>query len=190
MAAISTILAATAAAAAIGGTAASVYGAQGAAKAQGAAAQNQYISSQFQMAGTDVQAQAAALQTQQQLLQINTQKTAIGLQQQQDDLRRVAANLDASRRSREEIRKGISARAQATAAAINQGAGDRGSSALGGAEGTISGRIGTNLMGVFQNQQIGNKIFDLNKDISQNYLSGQDQNAGIVSQSLGYNQSY
>lgn len=186
MAAISTILAATAATAAIAGTGMSIYGAQGAAKTQGAAANNQYIANQFQMAGTDVQAQAAALQNKQQTLAIDTQKQAIQYQQQSDDLRRVAANLDASRRSREEVRKGISARAQATSAAINQGAGDVGSSALGGASGTISGRVGTNLMGIFQNQQIGNKLFDVNKQISQNYLNAQDTNKGYVQQSLGY----
>lgn len=188
MAAFTTILAATAAAAAIAGTATSIYGAQGQAKAQASAAQNQYTANQFQMAGTDVQAQAAALQNQQQLLAIQTQKTAIGYQQQSDDLRRNAANLDASRRQREEIRKGISARAQATSAAINQGAGDAGSSALGGASGTISGRIGNNLMGIFQNQEIGNKLFDVNKAISQNYMNAQDQNAGYVQQSLGLQQ--
>lgn len=165
-----------------------IYGAQGQAKSQAAAANNQYIASQFQEAGTDVQAQAAALQNQQQVLAIDTQKQAIQYQQQQDDLRRVAANLDASRRTREQIRLGISARAQATAAAVNQGAGDVGSSALGGAAGTISGRIGTNLMGIFQNQQIGNKLFDINKQISQNYLNAQEVNKGYVQQSLGYQQ--
>lgn len=183
MAAFTSIIAATAAAAAIAGTATSIYGAQGAAKSQASAANNQFIAGQFQMMGTDVQSQALKVQQEQQQLQIETQKKAIGFQQQQDDLRRVAANLDASRRSREEIRKGISARAVATSVAINQGAGDAGSSALGGASGTISGRIGSNLMGIFQNREIGNKLFDFNKQISQNYLDSQTANAGLVAQS-------
>lgn len=181
----SSIIAATAAAAAVAGAGASIYASQKQSSAQGAAAQNQAMTSGWQSYATGIQQQALGVQTQQQELQISTQRNAIALQQQQDDLRRQAANLDAGRRTREAIRQGISARAQTLAVATAQGGADKGSSAVGGAEGSISGRVGNNLMGVYQNLQIGNSIFDLNKAISTNYLGAQDKNAGLVQQSAG-----
>lgn len=183
MAAISTILAATAATAAIAGTATSVYGASKASAANAASSHTQEMTAGWQSYATGIQQQALGVQTAQQELQISTQRKAIEMQQQQDDLRRQAANLDAGRRTRESIRQGIVARGQSLTAATHQGGGDTGSSAVGGAEGSISGRTGNNLMGIFSNLQIGNQIFDINKAISANYIAAQDENAGFVRQS-------
>lgn len=185
MAAISTAIAAVAATAAVAGTAYSIYGANKQSKAQEAAAQSQAIVGGLQASATGLQQQSLGIQTQQQELGIATQRKAIELQQQQDDIRRQAASLDATRRTRDMIRTGIVARGQALATATAQGAADSGSSAVAGAEGTISGRVGNNLLGVYQNQQLGNSIFDLNRSISANYINAQDVNAGFVQKSQG-----
>lgn len=78
---------------------------------------------------------------------------------QENGLRQNQMNLDAVRRKRDIIRQAQVAQANATAVANNQGAGQ--SSALQGALAGISGQAGTNLLGVSQNQEIGNKMFDL-----------------------------
>lgn len=57
------------------------------------------------------------------------------------------------------------ARANALSTATNSGAGD--SSALGGAYGSIAGQGNTGLLGVSQNQQLGNQIFAANQQANQ-----------------------
>jgi hypothetical protein len=91
--------------------------------------------------------------------QAQYQSQALALQKQEMAERRKAMELDARRRRREIIRQGIAARSAALATSTAQGA--QFSSALPGAYGGIEGRSGTNLQGVNQNQEIGERIFDL-----------------------------
>lgn len=185
MAAISSIIAATALAATAVGVGTSVYGASKQSEAQGNVAAGQAEQARIQQINTRFQQMGLGITQQQQQLQISTQRQAIQLQQQQDDVRRQAAKLDATRRTREMVRQSILANSQALTLASNQGANASGSSALGGARGTISGRTGTNILGVTQALQSGESIFDLNKAISTNYLSAQDKNSDLVGQSGG-----
>jgi hypothetical protein len=91
--------------------------------------------------------------------QAQNQAQALALQKQEQEERRKAMELDARRRRREIIRQGIAARSAALTTSTAQGA--QFSSALPGAYGDIEGRTGTNLTGVNQNQEIGERIFDL-----------------------------
>jgi hypothetical protein len=75
-----------------------------------------------------------------------------------------AMTLDANRRSMESIRAGMRARAMGLVAATSQGAG--GGSGLQGGYGSISGQMGTSLVGIAQNLEIGRNIFGLNTSIS------------------------
>jgi hypothetical protein len=95
--------------------------------------------------------------------QAKYQQQAIGLQQEAEAERKKQMNLEAMRRRREIIRQALAARSMALATATNQGA--SGGSALGGAYGQISGREGTSILGVNQNQEIGNNLFGINQSI-------------------------
>lgn len=180
MPAISSIIAATAVAASVAGTAVSVVGSQKSAAASGAIAQNQMQTAGLQRIAADFQSQSVGVNQEQQQLQISTQKTAIQLQQQEDDIRRQAATLDATRRQREIVRSGMIAHSGALVAATAQGASASGSSAIGGAEGGISGRSNVNSAGITGQLMLGSSIFDLNKQISSTYLNAQDKNATLV----------
>lgn len=76
----------------------------------------------------------------------------------ENELRRQQMNLDANRRKRDIIRQSQVATANAEAAAANSGA--LNSSGIEGARGSISGQAGVNFLGVSQNQEIGNKMFN------------------------------
>lgn len=93
-----------------------------------------------------------------------SQRDAIAAQKRAENDRQQQMNLDASRRRREQIRQSIQARSIAEANAVSQGA--ESSSGLQGGIGQISGRLGTNLVGVNQNQELGNDIFKQNRDVS------------------------
>jgi hypothetical protein len=67
------------------------------------------------------------------------------------------------RRKRETIRQSVAARSMALATVTAQGA--TGGSALGGAYGQISGRTGTNQLGINQNAEIGRNMFGLNNQM-------------------------
>lgn len=79
---------------------------------------------------------------------------------QAEAARRTSMNLDAARRRRAIIREIMAANAQNTAMAAATGT--MGSSLMGGMAGTVAGQGGNNLLGVSQNQQLGNDIFDAN----------------------------
>src|SRR5690606_1025739 len=81
----------------------------------------------------------------------SAQKSAIAAQQKAENARQQQMNLDASRRRRESIRQSIQARAFALANATAQGA--ENSSGLEGGYGQIAGRLGTNVLGINQNQE-------------------------------------
>lgn len=99
------------------------------------------------------------------------QKQALAAQQQAEDQRKKAMELDADRRRRQEIRAAIAARAQSLSTATNQGASAEGASALPGAYGGISGQSNTNILGINQNQQIGESIFAANAAANSAYRS-------------------
>lgn len=94
---------------------------------------------------------------------------ALALQQQIEDKRQQAMNLDASRRKRALIRQAMQARAMALSTANAQGAANAGSSALPGAFAGIEGQMNFNGLGVAQNQSIGNDIFGLNRGVGAAY---------------------
>jgi hypothetical protein len=79
-----------------------------------------------------------------------------------------AMELDARRQQMQDVRTAQQARAMSLATGVAQGGSGfvGGSSARGGAYGEISGQSNVNLLGVSQNLQIGETIFGLNTDIS------------------------
>lgn len=181
--AVSTVIAAVGAAAAVGGTAYSVYNSEKAAGANAAAAQDQAQIAQLQAGNVSVQKQQLALQTQQQTLQTQTNINVIEDQANADAIRQQAATLDATRQIRQAVRNGIVARSQSLVAATNLGAGQPGSSALSQSNASISGQTNTNITGVNQNLEVGNQLFNINKDITSQYLNAQNSNLSYIQQS-------
>ncbi len=78
---------------------------------------------------------------------------------QENTLRRRQMNLDAMRRKRDIIRQAQIATARSESAAANQGA--LFSSPVEGARASVSGEAGVQTLGISQNQEIGNSLFDL-----------------------------
>lgn len=95
--------------------------------------------------------------------QASAQRTAV-LEQQVNAQRRNAMELNARRQQLEIYRNAQRARAQGTAAAVNQGA-SKGSGLQGGLA-QVYGQSAFNLQGVTQNLEIGRNIFGLNDQIS------------------------
>ncbi len=85
-------------------------------------------------------------------------------QQKQDEMRRQAMELDARRKTLETVRNQQRARSAALAAASNQGA--AAGSGLQGGYGQISGATNTGLLGISQNLELGNQMFDSNSFMS------------------------
>lgn len=79
-------------------------------------------------------------------------------------LRQRQMNLQADRERRNTIRQSIVARAQALNQGVAQGASD--SSGLLGGLGQITAQGASNVQGINQGQQIGNQMFDANRQIS------------------------
>src|SRR5258705_13379798 len=79
-----------------------------------------------------------------------------------------AMEIDARRQQMEIIRNQQRGRALSLTTAVARGGSGfvSGASARGGAYGQISGQTGTNLLGVQQNLEVGRNIFGLNTDIS------------------------
>lgn len=107
-----------------------------------------------------------AIAYQGQRAQAKAQKQALAIQMQQEETRRQAMNLDANRKKREVLRQQQLLRAQALATATNQGAGGAGSSGIEGAIGQIQGQSGVNQLGINQQQELGNTMFDQNQQIT------------------------
>jgi hypothetical protein len=97
------------------------------------------------------------------------QKQIIGLEQQQEQVRFNAMHLTASRMQLQSIRNAQSARAQALAAATNQGAAQ--GSGLQGGYSQIEGQTNTNLLGISQNLMSGQKMFALDSSLSQQKIA-------------------
>lgn len=97
---------------------------------------------------------------------------------QADAQRRTAMELTARRQQLQTVRNQQMARSMALTTATSQGAAYGESSGLRGAYGSIAGQAATNQLGVSQNEQIGEHLFDINAkiDASKMYLA-QDQSA-------------
>jgi predicted DNA repair protein MutK len=109
---------------------------------------------------------------------------ATDLQKKSEDTRQQQMNLDAMRRKRDIIRQAQIAQSTAQATATSQGAGE--SSGIAGAMGGISGMAGVNSLGVSQNQELGNKMFDINREKLDVFnQSAMLNSAGSGMQSLG-----
>lgn len=98
--------------------------------------------------------------------QIAQESQAIaGDEQKINEQRRLQMQLEAQRSQLQNMRNAQRLRAQATAAAVNQGA-TFGSGLYGGLAG-ITDQEGVNALGINQNLDIGQNIFSLNSDISE-----------------------
>lgn len=150
MPAISTLIAAAGVALAAGGAVTSYVAAQ-----QNQDAQHAQLAANQEHAN---EVNASALKVQADNVQ------AVQAQQDVEKASQTQMNLDASRRQREIIRNSVVARSQALSAETNAGASGPGGSTVGGIEGNISGQTGVNLLGVTQNQEIGNAIFGYHND--------------------------
>lgn len=119
-------------------------------------------------AGIATQAYGASKQYEASKEQAAASKAIYGDEIQQDALRRQAMELSADRQSKEIVRNAQRARAMSLNATTTQG-GQTGnvSSALGGSYGQESGQTNTNLLGLYQNLQLGRNMFDLNSLINQ-----------------------
>lgn len=82
----------------------------------------------------------------------------------QEALRQRQMELEATRQRREQVRRATVARAQATANAYNQGSGD--SSGLSGGLAQITSQANRNILGINQDEQIGNQVFKTNQQIA------------------------
>ena len=92
----------------------------------------------------------------------------VGLEQQENAQRHQQMELDASRKSMQDLRNAQRARAIGLSNATSQGA--QFGSGLQGGYGQISGESGTNLLGISQNRQIGENVFSLDSQITQQRL--------------------
>lgn len=99
------------------------------------------------------------------VLQIKGQATAAAASKKAEDARKRQMNLEADRMRRQAIREAIVARATALSNATTQGAQD--SSGLAGGIAQVTGQEGRNILGINQNQEIGNIIFDQNAKMAQ-----------------------
>lgn len=121
--------------------------------------------------------------------QTAAQKQMIMLEQNVEAQRRQAMELDARAKQMKLLRNAQKARALALTTATAQGAGQ--GSGLQGGYGQISGDVGTSLLNVSQNLDIGRNIFGLNAQISQQKISmaeaGLQAQEGSAYSSLGSN---
>lgn len=157
-----------------------------AARANERAAQGQAQIAAIQAAGVDNLQGKLAVEKEQQLLQIRTQRDVIAAQREAEGIRMRASELDATRRRREIIRSQLVARSNSLVAATASGANSPGSTAFADASADISGRTGVNLLGVSQNLELGRRLFQVNRNISDIYLNAQQENEGLVGQSYDW----
>jgi hypothetical protein len=107
----------------------------------------------------------------------DAQKKIAGLEIQADAQRRQAMEISARRNMLQTVRNAQQAQAQALANATSQGA--QFSSGLAGGKGTVSGEAGTQMLGVSQNLQIGEKMFDINDQINMQKMAESDAESQI-----------
>lgn len=97
---------------------------------------------------------------------------------QQDQVRRTGMELDANRKSMEQLRNTQRMRAMATNAAVGEGA-QFGSGLQGGLSG-VSAQGDVNMLGIRQNLSLGENMFDLNAKISQQKMNIADAGADMA----------
>jgi len=102
-------------------------------------------------------------------------------QKQAEAVRQQQMNLESMRKKREIIRNANVASSMAVSQATNQGGGE--SSGLAGALASVSGRSGGSALAVEQNTQLGNQMFEINKQSAglQADRAGWDSVSGIGS---------
>lgn len=105
----------------------------------------------------------------------------IGYQSAGEDVRQAATRLNAQRQQRQATREAILAASFSTARATSQGA-RTSDSAVQGASAQITGQLGGNLLGIRQALTSSDKLFDLNRNITQSYLNYQDKSLGFLEQ--------
>lgn len=157
-----------------------------------ASLQAQQAQLQTQQAGLEQQYTAqqrivSQAQYGQQVAQINANKAVIGLQQQQENVRQSAMNIDAQRQKRQAIRDQLAASALGIARGANSG-GSLTDSGVQGGQAQISNQGRYNLLGINQAQRQGNDIFELNRQITGVNLGLQDQSLGFLNTSYNAQQ--
>jgi len=159
---------------------------------QAAAAQGQAQGAGIQAQGAQQEAAGAQVQVQGAGLQNQATKAITQLQFANEAQNQTAMELDARRQELQIVRHQQVARATALATGVGQtGQSARGSSAIAGGYGQISGESTTNMLGVQQNLDIGRAIFGNNAGISQqqlNYAAGGDvinQGQGMIAEGQG-----
>lgn len=116
------------------------------------------------------------------LVQYSGQQRAIKQQKKAETIRQNQMQYQALTQTREAVRQQQLARAQSLANTTAQGASAEGSSALAGAEGTISGQVGRNIQEIGTNLAFGQGIFRANAKASAAY---QDAAAGQTISGFG-----
>ena len=139
---------------AIAGTAFTVAGQLQAQEAQEKNAARQREQAEAQQRQAEAQREASLIQQ-----EANIQQRDAAIKAEEERERQT--NLDASRRRRDIIRRGIIARAQSQAIATAQGASF--GSGPAGAQASITSQTGANVLAVNQNQEIGGNIFAANR---------------------------
>lgn len=119
--------------------------------------------------------------------QAAAQNAIIGDEEKQDNVRRQAMEVSARRQQMEVFRNSQRARALALNNATSEGA--QFGSGLQGGYGQVAGQSGVNMLGINQNLQAGNQMFDLSKMINDQKINitgaQSQQNAGSGLMSLG-----
>lgn len=96
------------------------------------------------------------------VMQLRGQRKQTEALKEAEAQRQKQMQLEAQRQRRDTIRNMIMVQTLGISKAVNQGAG-AGSSAIGGVVGQASGRAGNEVVGLNQNEQIGNNIFAANR---------------------------
>lgn len=110
------------------------------------------------LAGIGVGAQIAGAQH-----AADAQKQEIAAQQQSESIRQQGMQLDAQRKRREQVRQGMLAQSQALTAGANSGA--QYSSGVAGAIAGAGEQAQYNILGTNEAQNIGNQLFQSNRNI-------------------------
>ena len=99
-------------------------------------------------------------------------KQEAGTEMQQENVRQSAMHMSGQRQMLQQVRNNQMARSQALATANAEGA--QKGSGLAGAYGSISGQTSTNLAGISQNLQFGDRMFELNRQLDSLKMSEAD----------------
>jgi hypothetical protein len=108
----------------------------------------------------------------------DAQKKIAALEMQADAQRRQAMEISARRNMLQTVRNAQQAQAQALANATSQGA--QFGSGVAGGKGTVAGEAGQQMLGVSQNLQIGENMFDINNQINIQKMNEADAESKIA----------